>query len=247
LSSLSATGILSLSTNGNTISIGAAYATINNWEPNQLANSTYTSLGNTAPLWLGIYPQENVSMSVVEMISSLSFSSYSSTWNKGYTISYGMFSQNGASTSLMGSSSMAMLISASSSATFGITLSQGTNSTTFASANSSYSALTGQKIVQLPFSTSLAAGGNYFFGMISSSSSAGSNVNATVSFLANNAMSNASMGYLAPNSLVVSANSVVHKPFGFGYTVGTGAFPSNFQASQMSVQSNLQPYIFCVN
>ena len=247
LSSLSATGILSLSTNGNTISIGAAYVTINDYQPYQLANSTYTSLANTTPIWLGIYPQENVSMSVIEMISSLSFSSYSSTWNKGFTLSYGMYSQNGASTSLMGSSSMAMLISASSSATFGITLSQGTNSTTYATANSSYSALTGQKIVQMPFSTSLAAGGNYFFGMISSSSTAGSNVAATVSYLANNAMTNASFGYLLPNALSASAASYIHEPFGFGYTAGTGAFPSNFQASQMSGQSNLQPYVFFEN
>ena len=247
LSSLSATGILSLSTNGNTISIGAAYVTINDYQPYQLANSTYTSLANTTPIWLGIYPQENVSMSVIEMISSLSFSSYSSTWNKGYTLSYGMYSQNGASTSLMGSSSMAMLISASSSATFGITLSQGTNSTTYATANSSLSALTGQKIVQMPFSTSLAAGGNYFFGMISSSSSAGSNVAATVSYLANNAMTNASFGYLLPNALSASAASNVHEPFGFGYTAGTAAFPTTFQVSQMSIQSNLQPYVFFEN
>jgi hypothetical protein len=242
---------ITISNNGSTLvfsaAAGGAGVTINDYQPYQLANSTYTSLANTSPLWLGIYPQENVSMSVVEMISSLSFSSYSSTWNKGYTVSYGMYSQNGASTSLMGSSSMAMLISASSSATFGITLSQGTNSTTFATANSSYSALTGQKIVQMPFSTSLAAGGNYFFGMISSSSSAGSNVNATVSYIANNAMTNASLGFLKPNSLIASAASVVHEPFGFGYTAGTAAFPTNFQASQMSVQSNLQPYVFFEN
>ena len=242
---------ITLSQNGSSIAIiggaGGAGVTINDYQPYQLANSTYTSLANTTPIWLGIYPQENVSMSVIEMISSLSFSSYSSTWNKGYTLSYGIYSQNGASTSLMGSSSMAMLISASSSATFGITLSQGTNSTTYATANSSLSALTGQKIVQMPFSTSLAAGGNYFFGMISSSSTAGSNVNATVSYLANNAMTNASFGYLLPNALSASAASNVHENFGFGYTAGTAAFPTTFQASQMSVQSNLQPYVFFEN
>ncbi|MEI6478508.1 MAG: hypothetical protein WCO52_05990 [bacterium] len=253
-SSISGTGAVSISVNGSTISIGAPTpTTMQDYLPWQLGNSTYTSFGQNTLAFMPMFPMGNYSMSIVEFMMSLSNASSSISHAVSNTLSYAMYSQGtGASTSqmlLMVSSSMAIIHSYSSNLSAGYTIAQGANSTTYSSAGTgSVSAWTGQKIASLPFATSIAEGGLYYFGLANSTASVGNTGAIRISYMANAEASLTGFGGLAPNGVTATNASILHEPFGFIYSATSGAWPSTMPLSDMrGAVANAYPYVFFEN
>jgi len=227
---------------------GGGY-TLSDWLVYPMAASSNTSFGQNSLSFAQILPQNAVSMTVIEMLWSLSHSSTSSpAWSHGRTLSYGLYQEtNGTQMSLLGSSSFAVSMSGSSNLSYGLTLSQGAVSTTLTTASSGLTAFNqaAWKIVSLPFSSSISpAGAPYYFGYVMSTNTSGANVAQTLSYMMNNEASNASMGALAPNGLTASNASVIQEPYGFIYSASSANLPATLGYSQMSIQSNTQPYLY---
>ena len=241
-----------IGSNGLSLSVanpsGGAGVTMSDFFPMQMAASSTTSFAQNTLHFAHIIPNANISMTCVEMMWSLSMSSSAiATWNKGSTLSYGIYSEDPSGTRMnsVATSSMAFIHSASSNVSYGLTLSAGTNSATLSTAASALTAFNqaGYKIVSLPIATSLSAG-LYYFGYAMSTSSAGANVAMTHSYIMNNEASGASMGALAPSGLTATNKSIVQEPYGFILSVTTGAMPSTVAYSDVSINSNTQPYLY---
>ena len=241
-----------IGSNGLSLSVanpsGGAGVTMSDFFPMQMAASSTTSFAQNTLHFAHIIPNANISMTCVEMMWSLSMSSSAiATWNKGSTLSYGIYSEDPSGTRMnsVATSSMAFIHSASSNVSYGLTLSAGTNSATLSTAASALTAFNqaGYKIVSLPIATSLSAG-LYYFGYAMSTSSAGANVAMTHSYIMNNEASGASMGALAPTGLTATNKSIVQEPYGFILSVTTGAMPSTVAYSDISINSNTQPYLY---
>ena len=241
-----------IGSNGLSLSVanpsGGAGVTMSDFFPMPMAASSTTSFAQNTLHFAPIIPNANISMTCVEMMWSLSMSSSAiATWNKGSTLSYGIYSEDPSGTRMnsVATSSMAFIHSASSNVSYGLTLSAGTNSATLSTAASALTAFNqaGYKIVSLPIATSLSAG-LYYFGYAMSTSSAGANVAMTHSYIMNNEASGASMGALAPSGLTATNKSIVQEPYGFILSVTTGAMPSTVAYSDVSINSNTQPYLY---
>ena len=241
-----------IGSNGLSLSVanpsGGAGVTMSDFFPMPMAASSTTSFAQNTLHFAPIIPNANISMTCVEMMWSLSMSSSAiATWNKGSTLSYGIYSEDPSGTRMnsVATSSMAFIHSASSNVSYGLTLSAGTNSATLSTATSALTAFNqaGYKIVSLPIATSLSAG-LYYFGYAMSTSSAGANVAMTHSYIMNNEASGASMGALAPSGLTATNKSIVQEPYGFILSVTTGAMPSTVAYSDVSINSNTQPYLY---
>jgi len=111
-----------------------AGVTLSFMEPTPLVGTANSSLGQNSLYFVPIKPQNNVSMTAVNMLVSLSNVTSNISHSVAITMSYGLYSLGtGASTSQliqMATSSMAIRASYSSNLSGGYTLSQGANSTT---------------------------------------------------------------------------------------------------------------------
>ena len=261
-SAFAGTGFTSASTSGlaivgthNTagLSLGvpnfAPASTVSFWEPNAPASTAYSSFGQNTLYFQPLIPRENVVMSNFSMLVSLNAASTTVSATKNETFSYGLYSQgtgaNSTQWSLAGSSSLVWLASQSSSGTIAYTLSQGTNSFTTSSASTQpLSQFSGQKVMQLPFSTTLNAGNNYAF-VFANSTAGGANMSSCfmVSFLVNSALSNASFGQVSPATIALSSATIVPPGNGYIYTATSGAFPATYGTNQQSIVSNIRPYL----
>ena len=241
-----------IGSNGLSLSVanpgGGAAVTMSDFFPMQMAASSNTSFAQNTLHFAHVIPNDNISMTCVEMLWSVSMSSSAiATWGKGSTIQYGIYSEDPSGTRFnsMATSSMAVIHTASSNVSYALTISAGTNSATLSTATSALTAWNqaGWKIVSLPFATSVPPG-LYYFGYMMSTSSGGANVAMTHSYMMNNEASNASMGALAPTGLTATNKSIVQEPYGFILSVTTGAMPSTVAFSDVSINSNTQPYLY---
>lgn len=227
-------------------SIGGA--TLSFMEPTPLVGTSLSSLGQNSLYFLPVKPNNNVTMTAMNMLVSLSNATSNNSHAVSQTISYGLYSLGtGASTSQIlqiASSSIAIIASYSSNLSGGYTLSQGTNSTTYSSAGTgSTSAWTGQRIMAFPMATLLTAGGEYYIAMAQSTTSVGNTGALRMSHVVLNNMTNGSFGRLAPNGITVSNASIIPNFNGFVYSATSNAWPSTIALSQRSIQSNIRMYV----
>jgi len=227
---------------------GGGGVTASFMEPNMLVGTAYSSFGQNTLYFLPVKPSMNVSMTAVNMFVSLNNATSANSHAVSQTIQYAWYSLGtGASSTqigLMQSSSIAIIASYSSNASGGYTISQGTNSTTYASAGTgSTSAWTGQRIFAMPMATLLSEGGEYYFMMKQSTASVGNTGALRMSYIVLNNMTNASFGRLAPNGVSVSNSTIVPNYNGFIFSATSASPPTSFGVSQRSIVSNIRPYI----
>lgn len=222
--------------------------TLSFMEPTPLAGTANSSLGQNSLYFVPIKPQNNVSMTAVNMLLSLSNVTSNNSHSVAITMSYGLYSLGtGASTSQllqMATSSMAIRASYSSNLSGGYTLSQGTNSTTYSSAGTgSTSAWTGQRIMAFPMATLLPEGKEYYFCMAQSTASIGNTGALRISHVVLNNMTNGSFGRLAPNGNTVSNSSIIPNFNGFVYSATQSSWPPTIAVADRRIQSNIRMYI----
>jgi hypothetical protein len=175
---------------------------------------------------------------------SQSFSSSAiAAWTKGISYSYGIYSENGSSLSLVTSDSIGITVTGNSNVSIKATYSDRIGSGSFSSATSLHSFLNAAKIVSLPLSVSMSAG-LYFWAQNMSTSSAGANVGYTHAQLFNSELSVTALGGWGGGTVVGSTASLIQEPYGFIYSATTAGLPNSVAYSQMSAYSNLQPYLY---
>ena len=236
-SSLSATGLVSLSTNGSTISIGVAGLTFSNWEPYQDGNnSTYSSMGQNSLYLQKLKPEENYSFANFEVRMSGSFVSSSVSQVAAHSIRYGLYSMDtNSSYNSIATSLMFMQASFSSNASLAFTVSQGAASYTNSSLGTANASLyTGLKHLYLPFAGSMSAGGSYAFGIhISSATTVGTSP-MRMALLNHTMINNLTIGKIY-GSTVSATNASFVGDFAMGVlSATTGAMPSAVAESQMT-------------
>jgi hypothetical protein len=189
-------------------------------------------------------------MTALEMYASISSATSSISHSVGNTISYGLYSRGtGASTSrydLMQSSSFIMNASFSSNLSGGMTFGNANTSYTTSSAGTGFaSVLSGQKIVQFPFATSVSVGGVYLLGWAMSTTSVGNTGALRPSFLVKTNLANGSWGIVGNTTVNTNNTSVPMSPnVFFAYSATSGAWPSSIANTQFSIQSGHQAYIY---
>jgi hypothetical protein len=223
-------------------------ATVSFMEPNVLAGTALSSFGQNSLYFVPVKPLQNVSMTAVNMLISLSNVTSAISHAVSQTIQYGWYSLGtGASSTqigLMQSSSIAVIASYSSNLSGGYTISQGATSTTYSSAGTgSTSAWTGQRIMAMPMATLLSEGGEYYFMMKQSTASVGNTGALRMSHIVINNMTNASFGKLEPTGNIVSNSSIVPNYNGFIYSATSASPPTTIGVSQRSIVSNIRMYI----
>ncbi len=198
VSSLSATGLLSISTNGSTISIGAAERTWSNWEPYPLAimmTGSSTSAHNTGSAWFDrVVLPTAVAIKNANFVKTMGVSvpagtagATSGVVRVSYQQILTIFSRQNFGT---GSTNLSYMTSASFGFTAGLSftsvsqtasiswVSNSTGGTTSFSTTSNAgnwsSFWTGMKMWQIPLVTTLSAG-EYFFANAQSSTTASTN------------------------------------------------------------------------
>ncbi|MEI6425057.1 MAG: hypothetical protein WCP55_22805, partial [Lentisphaerota bacterium] len=229
---------------------GGAGATMQDWQVFPMAASSMTSIASGTLFLCPILPAANVSFTAIEQVWSNSISSTSGAggWSKSMSFSYGLYAEGtGTNTTrmeLLSSSSVGLSVTGSSNVSIAYTYGAGANTTSFSSAGLSHSLWNAQKVMSLPFSGSMSAGGLYYFAQNMSTASAGSNVAATWSQMINAEATNASFVGFGNTTINASNKSQVQEPYGFILSVSTAAFPANFAYSDASIYSNYQPFLY---
>ncbi|HET6746614.1 MAG TPA: hypothetical protein VFH06_00730 [Candidatus Saccharimonadales bacterium] len=224
-SSLSATGAVSISTNGGTISIGAPVApsstTLSRFD---YPNGIFTALSANVQGSLSLnhmYIPFNVSGSAMKMGGSLTLgtSTAASTGSANLSVWMGLYSLNGSSLSLASSGSALHAFSwqAASSATSGLT------------------SLTGMRELTVPMNVNITPGEYWAAAVISSATTA---TGATFTMWGNSILGTAAgQGVLTPlGSATSNANNEVMMLQGI-YTVATSAGPASIAGSQINNSS----------
>jgi hypothetical protein len=249
-SSLSATGDLSISTNGSTISIGYAEPVASVWEPWPLGNNTaYSSYGHNTMYYFPVFPPDNAAVSAIEMACSFNNASSSVSHSVGQTIQYGLYKAGAGASSTqyesISTSQMVIQASFSSNLSGGLTISQGTGSYTVSSAGTGFiSSLTGQKHFYLPFATTLHAGSKYHVGFRVSTASVGNTGAFRQSFLVMTNQSNLSWGRVFVSTIFASNVSVIEDQDARYYSATTGGMMASYAVSQASLQvSRARPWL----
>lgn len=223
---------------------GGAAATVRDWLPYQMAQTTNTSIGAGSVFFCPLLPQANMSFSVAEIISSNAAGTFTGSYTKGMTLSYGLYSENGASLSLMSSSSVGFTLTQASSNALRFTYSDGAGSFSNSTAQSTHPVLNVMKALSLPFAGTMSAGGLYFWGQNMSTSSAGSNVAVTFSQVFNAEVATSNIGGWGGTQGVGTNNSIIQEPYGFIRSATSAGLPSSCAYSDMSAYSNYQPYLY---
>lgn len=228
-SSLSATGLVSISTNGSTISIGVADKTFANWEVfPQGNNSTFSSLGQNSFYLQKLNPGVNYSFNNFELRASGSFVSSTNSQVVAHTLRYGLYSLNGATYSSISTSEMFINASYNSNTAMGFTVSQGGASFTTTSGGTAIASLmSGFKHLYLPFTSTLTAGGKYAMGLHVSSATTVGTSPLRLAILNQTQMNNLTIGKIHATTLLASNASYVGDFMQGVGSVTTGAMPSS--------------------
>lgn len=257
-SSLVGISPISLSTNGSTISISANSTTFNSTvlgRGNNAWVSNSTSLGQNT---LYIFPevvQQYVSGSVVKIpVLVTNSSSGFAAHTRGHTVNFGVYSRHATNSTIltqMYSTSYTAAVSASSNASWAISLITGLgNSTSYNSVTASSAGLNlsasvhGPRELLIAFATQLSPG-EYWFGIQNSSSSAGAAGNLfQLSYPVMSATA------ITGNAFGMSTNTAsrgIYQNMGQGvYSVTTGALPAGISMTQIN-QSAINPLLYFMN
>jgi hypothetical protein len=245
-SSLSATGQVSISVNGSTISIGVPNAiTLNQYAPFELRNNTtFSSLGQSSVYLQKIWPSDNFSFSVIERWASLSFASSTNNASVNYSIQYGIYSRdtgtNNTRMTLMGSSQMDIRAAFSSNSSMAASIVVGANTVATGSAGTGlYSNITAGKHIYFPYATSLAAGNEYWVAFHVRSASTITSTPLRIAFLEFTNINNLTWGKInSANFFATNASNV--DDFGQGvYSVQSAGLPATIADNQITNQVSL--------
>lgn len=214
--------------------------------PNQLAQSTFVTLGQNSLYFQPIFPPNNVVASILQMPVSFSFTSSTNTRIYSLTLSACLYQID------IGANSTRITSLTSVSASFGV--SRVSNSATYSininnstSSSASSNLLLGAYILELPMATTFAAGGTYYLGLANSTASAGANSGMSMGFAAlTNITSN--YGEIAGGTVSQSAGSIYFDYDGLNYTSTSGAWPSAIPYISLSrAASGVVQYVEFVN
>lgn len=235
---------IGISTNGSTISVSLAPASV--YVPYPLGNNTsFSSLGQNSLYMQFCIPFEQVSMTHIEILGRGSFVSSTNSQVYRQTISYGIYSQgSGASTSLMsqiGSSSIGMSVSYNSNTAYGYTLGQGATSITSSSGGTGLAShLSGPFNYFMPFATVLDPNVKYGIAVNISSATTGSTAAMRFAPLVMTVMNSLSYAKLQPGALTAPATSNYDDWEMAVGSVTTGALPSSIAFNAMSIAVSRQ-------
>jgi len=230
------------------VSANVPASTIGFMEPNMLAGTSLSSMGQNSLYFVPVKPAFNVSMTVVNMLVSINNATSANSHAVSQTIQYGWYSlgsgANNTRIESMATSSIAIIASYSSNLSGGYTISQGATSTTYSSAGTgSTSAWTGQRIFGMPMATTLTEGGEYYFYMQQSTASVGNTGAFRMSHVVLNNMTAGTFGRMGPTGQSVSSVSVIPNYNGFIFSATSASPPSTIALSQRSNISNMRMYI----
>jgi hypothetical protein len=224
--------------------------TMSQWEPVPFGNNTsFSSLGQNTLYFQGLMPQNNLTMTVIELSVSLSSVTSSISHAVSQTMSYGLYSRgSGTNTSryeLMSSSSFSMAAGFSSNLSGSLSVGNANTSYTTSSAGTVFgSVLSGQKVLFLPFNATLAGGGDYLFAFANSTSSTGGTGALRASFMVKTNQTNASYGPLANTTVGITNSNLTNDPMLVIYSATSGAWPANVPSTNFSINSQNQLYMF---
>lgn len=156
-SSLSATGILSISTNGSTISLGVPGGTVSFWNPYEDAQTTASQIGNGSVFVQPAFNVNgNVSVTRLDLMASMSISSSSNSSHAGaLSFNVGVYTRNGSTLSLATSGSQSY---------------QWTNTS-----NNSEASINALRRFSIPLSANFLDGSDYWVAVLSRSSTTNAN------------------------------------------------------------------------
>jgi hypothetical protein len=245
-SSLSATGQVSISVNGSTISIGVPNAvTLSEYAPFMLGNNTtFSSAGQSTVYLQKIQPQQNFSFSAIERWASISFASSTNNASVNYSILYGIYSRDSGASSTrmtrMGSSQMDIRAGFSSNTSMAASIVVGAN--TFATASGGtgiYTNITAGRHIYFPYATSLSGGNEYWVAFNVLSASTGTSTPLRIALLELTNINNLTWGKIKSNSFFATAASFVDDFAQGVFTAQSAALPSTIADSQISNQVSL--------
>lgn len=232
-------------TNGSQISIvgggGGGAGTLANWEPFQANNgTTFSSLGQNSLYLQKLLPDNNYSFQNFELRMSGSFVSSTNSQVAAHSISYGLYSKNGASYSSIATSLMVMSASFNSS-TVGFTVSQGAGSYTNTSNSTNMVSLyTGFKHLYLPFTSTITAGGQYAFAINISSATTVGTQPMRMAILNQSIINNLTIGKIFATT-VSGSNASFVGDFAQGVlSATTGVMPTSIAESQLTNAASQQ-------
>lgn len=156
-SSLSATGILSISTNGSTISLGVPGGTVSFWSPYDDAQTTASQIGNGSVFVQPAFNLHgNVSFSRLDLLASMSISTSTNSSHAGaLSFNVGFYTRNGSTLSLATSASQSY---------------QWTNTS-----NNSEASINALRRFSVPLSANIVDGSDYWIAIQSRSSTTNAN------------------------------------------------------------------------
>jgi len=237
--------------NGNTITAsaaggGGAGATVPYWEPYQLGNNTSIfPLGQNTIYIQPLIPDDAVVVSNIEMqVSMATTTAAQASAVVARTFDYGLYGYGtGASSrslTLLASSRIAQSVYCNSNVSAGYTISQDAASFTTTSAGTGVlSALSGQKYMYFPFTTTLNAGAEYFFAIRhSSASTLSSTPNRSHDFVILTHQTATSWGKWKTGGVSASNVSYLEEFDGRVYTATSSNLPNVFAESNCSVMNS---------
>jgi hypothetical protein len=257
VSSLVATGGLSISTAGSTISVGfpAFTQTLSSYAPIQAfgASSTLQVMSTTTAANVSIFPfqlDNYLSAGIMHFPVSMGYQSATGSGRQTAGLAFGIYSRNGASLSQIMSQSFSIGVTENS---VSLTINQPTTTnyagfttnTVSSAAIALSSAYTGGKAIGIPISTLLSPG-QYFAAFLYTVSSSSSNVGLQLSYMG--AVLPNMLNSLAPIGSFSSAYSAIFDvnggriSLGHGIAPATTALPASININSISSGSLVSAY-----
>lgn len=211
VSSLSATGLVSISTSASGISIGVNGTTASVWAPWAGGRVTTGAIGNGVMQVYPLFCGDWFSASRADIYGSFSMST-SSNSSYAFTLSaaVGIYTRNGSTLSLASSGSQSYAISNTS--------------------NSSTQQVQGVRNISVPFAANVAPG-DYWVGIMTQTASSGANWITANNVILQNGISNAAFSGILGATTATSAQSIL----GFGqFSATTTALPASVGFNQLN-------------
>ena len=245
-SSLSATGQLSISVNGSTISMGVPNdITLSEYAPFPLGNNTtFSSAGQSSIYLQKIQPIEAFSFSAIERWASLSFASSTNNASVNYSILYGIYSRdtgtNNTRMTRMGSSQMDIRAAFSSNSSMAASIVVGANTVATGSAGTGlYTNITAGRHIYFPYATSLAGGNEYWVAFNIQSASTITSTPLRMAFLELTFINNLTWGKIKSDNFYQTNASYVDDFAQGVFTAQSAALPVTIADNQISNQVSL--------
>lgn len=252
-SSLVGAGGISLSTNGSTITVSYTGNVMNNFRAFEKGNNTsFSSLGQNSLYLQHFIPEDRVEFSYAELWARGSFASSTNSVAYSQTVRYGIYSQdtgtNSSRMTLAGSSSNVIRVSFNSNTAAGFTVQDGATSFTTTSGGTGIIAnISGPFHHYLPFSSTLQPNVKHAFAIAVSSTTAVGTQAWRYAPIVQTVMNSLSMGRIYNTATQATATSVIGDREMGVYSVTTGALPSSYATSQISIAVSRQQLPFMLD